>query len=49
VRLVDTRSLVEGLGVDKVLPDGIHYNVEGHRLVADMLVAEIMAWLAPAR
>src|SRR3954454_8886795 len=46
VRLVDTRSLVEGLGVDKILPDGIHYNVEGHRLVADMLVAEIMAWLA---
>src|SRR3954469_13308920 len=45
VRLIDTRALVEGLGVDKVLPDGIHYNVEGHRLVADMLVGEIMAWL----
>jgi hypothetical protein len=45
VRLIDTRSLVEDLGCEKLIPDGIHYSVEGHRLVADLVVAEIRAWL----
>jgi predicted exporter len=45
VRLVDTRSMVEELGCDKVLPDGIHFNVEGHRRVAEMITREILDWL----
>jgi hypothetical protein len=46
VRLLDTRAIVTGHGVDAVLPDGIHYNVEGHGLVADALTQLIEEWLA---
>jgi len=45
VRLIDTRSMVQELGADKVLPDGIHFNVEGHHRVAEMITREILDWL----
>jgi lysophospholipase L1-like esterase len=45
VRLLDTRALVLEHGQDAVLPDGIHFNAEGHRLVGEALTAEVSAWL----
>lgn len=45
VTLLDTRSIVLEKGTDAVLPDGIHYNVEGHRLVADALTGVVQRWL----
>ena len=46
VRIVDARGLVLSEGMERVLPDGIHFNAQGHALVADALFAEIMAWRA---
>jgi lysophospholipase L1-like esterase len=46
VQLLDTRSLVVDKGNEAIAPDGIHFNVEGHRLVATMLVDVIQDWLA---
>lgn len=49
VRVVRTDRLVESEGVDELLPDGIHYNARGHRLVAELLRDEILAWLGERR
>lgn len=45
VRLVDARSLVLDKGSESVLPDGIHYNVDGHGFVAELLAEHVVAWL----
>ncbi len=45
VQLLDTRTLVLDKGSDAVLPDGIHFNVEGHRLVAAQLADLVGSWL----
>ncbi|MEY2423471.1 MAG: hypothetical protein QOI95_3538 [Acidimicrobiaceae bacterium] len=47
VQVLDTRSLVLDKGTDAVLPDGIHFNVEGHRLVASQLADLVERWLRP--
>jgi lysophospholipase L1-like esterase len=44
VRLVDSRSFVTRYGADAVLPDGIHFNAEGHRLLGGILFDEVQAW-----
>ncbi len=46
VRLIRSSAVVEELGLEKALPDGYHFSVEGHRRVADMVVAEIEAFVA---
>lgn len=46
VRLVRTSALVEGLGEDVALPDGMHFSPAGHAAVARLLATEIAAWLA---
>lgn len=45
-RVIDARTIVLDAGVEKALPDGIHFSAEGHRLIADALHAEIAPWLA---
>jgi lysophospholipase L1-like esterase len=45
VRLVDVAGLVTEKGTEALLPDGVHFNAEGHRLAAELLVAEIQDWL----
>jgi lysophospholipase L1-like esterase len=47
VGVIDTARLVQREGVDEVLPDGIHYNARGHRLVAELLADEVVRRLAP--
>jgi lysophospholipase L1-like esterase len=46
VRLIPSASVVHDLGIEKALPDGYHFSVEGHRRIAEMVVAEIEAWIA---
>jgi lysophospholipase L1-like esterase len=41
VRLIDSRGMVTRYGVDNVLPDGIHFNAEGHRRLGAMLFDEV--------
>lgn len=45
VRLIRSSDVVEELGLEKALPDGYHFSAEGHRRVADLVVAEIEAWI----
>jgi lysophospholipase L1-like esterase len=46
VRLVPaSAALVERLGLDVGLPDGMHRSAPGHALMAEMLAAEIVGWL----
>jgi hypothetical protein len=45
VRLLDSEAIVRAHGAEAILPDGIHFNVEGHRLVADQLAEVILGWL----
>jgi lysophospholipase L1-like esterase len=45
VRLLDSRALVLEHGQEAILPDGIHFNAEGHRLVGALLAGEIRRWL----
>lgn len=35
--LIDVYGLVSARGVDSIQPDGIHFNAEGHRLVATLI------------
>lgn len=46
VRLIPSATVVDDLGMEKALPDGYHFSVAGHRRVAEMIVAEIEAWIA---
>jgi lysophospholipase L1-like esterase len=46
VRLIPaSAALVEHLGLEVGLPDGMHRSAPGHVLMADMLTAEIVDWL----
>jgi len=45
VRYIDAYALVRREGFDEVLPDGIHFNVRGHRLIGELLADEIKRWL----
>jgi lysophospholipase L1-like esterase len=46
VRLVSaSRTVLDGLGVDVALPDGVHRTAAAHRLTAELLTAEILQWL----
>jgi lysophospholipase L1-like esterase len=49
VRLVRSSAVVEELGVDTALPDGLHFNADAHRLVGERLADEVLSWLADAR
>jgi lysophospholipase L1-like esterase len=44
-RVVDARAIVLAAGIEKALPDGIHFSAHGHRLIADALFDEIQPWL----
>ncbi len=46
VRTVRVAGHVAEYGFDAVLPDGIHRSPLGHRLTADALTAEVLAWRA---
>ena len=46
VRLVPTSAVVDQLGEEVALPDGMHLSPAGHAAVARMLAAEVAAWLA---
>jgi lysophospholipase L1-like esterase len=44
-RLVAASSVVDDLGLDAALPDGLHWSPLAHRRVAEMLAAEIVPWI----
>jgi lysophospholipase L1-like esterase len=44
VRLVRASQDVDPADVEALLPDGLHRNAEGHRLLADRVAAEVRAW-----
>jgi len=45
VRLVRTEPVVRALGFEAALPDGMHFSVLGHRMVGELLTAEVLDWL----
>ena len=45
VRFVDVHDLVVREGLDKAMPDGIHFSHYGHRKVAEMLTEQIVSWM----
>jgi len=45
VRLVTLSKVVEELGEEAGLPDGLHFSPLGHRRAAEMLASEIAPWL----
>jgi lysophospholipase L1-like esterase len=45
VRIVPATPIVEELGGDAALPDGLHLTAEGHRRMGQRLVAEMGPWL----
>jgi hypothetical protein len=45
VRIVPVSSVVDELGFDAALPDGLHLTAAGHRRMADLLLAEIRPWM----
>jgi lysophospholipase L1-like esterase len=45
VRIVPVSAVVQELGFDEALPDGLHLTAAGHRRTADLLVAEMEPWL----
>lgn len=45
VRLVRTEPVVRAVGFEAALPDGMHFSVLGHRLVGELLTAEVVDWL----
>ena len=45
VRLVALSKVVEELGEEAGLPDGLHFTALGHRRAAEMLALEIAPWL----
>lgn len=45
VRLVAMSEVADKLGIEAALPDALHYSATAHRLVAEMLAAEIVPWL----
>jgi lysophospholipase L1-like esterase len=51
VRLVPaSRTILDDLGVEVALPDGIHRTAAAHRKTAELLAAEILQWIGqPAR
>ena len=44
-RVIDARSIVLAAGIEKALPDGLHFSSHGHQLIADALYDEIRPWL----
>ncbi|MHB8340123.1 MAG: SGNH/GDSL hydrolase family protein, partial [Mycobacteriales bacterium] len=48
VRLIDTANLVEELGGDPAVPDGLHLTAAGHERLGRRLAAEVLAWLEHA-
>jgi lysophospholipase L1-like esterase len=45
VRIVSASALVEELGTDVGLPDGMHFSAVAHQRLGELLVAEIAPWL----
>ena len=45
IRLVRGSDVVDELGLDHALPDAFHFSATAHRRVAELLAAEIEAWL----
>jgi hypothetical protein len=46
VELISVADIVEAIGEDVALPDGVHWSPEGHRQVAMKVVSEIQRWIA---
>ena len=46
VRLVRTEPVVRALGFEAAMPDGMHFSVLGHRRIGELLVPEVLDWLA---
>lgn len=44
VRLIRASEVVERLGVETAMPDGIHLSADAHRQVADLVFTEIADW-----
>ena len=49
VRIVAASAMVEELGVDAGLPDGMHFSALGHQRLGELLAAEMVPWLRAAR
>ena len=45
VRLVSAAKVVEEMGIDKALPDSLHFSAPAHRRLGEMLAAEVGPWL----
>lgn len=45
VQLLDSTSVARAVGVDRALPDGLHFTPEVHHLLGEQLTRQVLSWL----